>query len=279
MVLAVSSYPAVLEFHMQNLSALVALLLALAVASLVRGWLIFSGLLLALATVKPDTTTPVILWLLVWATGGKERRRLIWGFGGSMAILMASAQALSPGWIGRFLTAVREYPGYGTDPSILQVLFPQIIANLMLAALVAYLLVTCWRWRRATADSAHFGWTLALVTTTTLVAIPKLSAYNQVLLIPPLLVLLAQRGAIRSMGLMQRALAKAAFAGQGWQWATAVIISLLSLLISGQRIRAAELVPVYTLLAMPPLTLLAVVFATFSRQRQSESYSSASKNP
>lgn len=279
MVLAVSSYPAVLEFHMQNLSALVALLLALAVASLVRGWLILSGLLLALATVKPDTTTPVILWLLVWATGGKERRRLIWGFGGSMAILMASAQALSPGWIGRFLTAVREYPSYGTDPSILQVLFPQIIANLMLAALVAYLLVTCWRWRRATADSARFGWTLALVTTATLVAIPKLSAYNQVLLIPPLLVLLAQRGAIRSMGLMQRALAKAAFAGQGWQWATAVIISLLSLLISGQRIRAAELVPVYTLLAMPPLTLLAVVFATFSRQRQSESYSSASKNP
>jgi hypothetical protein len=269
MLLAVSSYPAVLEFHMQNLSALVVLLLALAVASLVRGWLILCGFLLALATVKPDTTTAVILWLLVWAMWRRERWRVIWGFTGTMAILLAGAQALSPGWMVRFLMAVREYPSYGTDPSILQVLFPPVIAKLMLAALVVYVLAACWRWRRAAANSDGFGWTLALVTTVTLVAIPKLSVYNQVLLIPALLVLLARREAIRSEGLIPRALAKAAFAGQGWQWATAVIISLASLFISGERMRAAVLVPVYTLLAVPPLTLLAVVFATFSGPRQS----------
>jgi hypothetical protein len=269
MVLAVSSYPAVLEFHMQNLQALVALLLALAVASLVRGWLILSGFLLALATVKPDTTTPVVLWLLVWATWRRERWPLIWGFTGSMAILLAAAQALSPGWIGRFLAAVREYPSYGTDPSILQVLFPPVIAKLVLAALVLYVLKTCWRWRRAAANSDSFGWILALVTTVTLVAIPKLSVYNQVLLIPPLLILLARRQSIASMGVAPRALAKAAFAGQAWQWAAAVIVSLCSLLISGERMRAAALIPVYTLLAMPPLTLLAVVSATFVRQRRS----------
>ncbi|MGO9646949.1 MAG: glycosyltransferase family 87 protein [Terriglobales bacterium] len=271
MVLAVSSYPAVLEFHMQNVQALVALLLALTVASLVRGRLVLSGFLLALATVKPDTTTPVVLWLLVWAAWRRERWRLIWGFTGSMAIMLAGAQAISPGWMERFLVAVREYPSYGTDPSILQVLFPPVIAKLMLAALVLYVLTTCWRWKRAAADSDGFGWTLALVITVTLVAIPKLSVYNQVLLIPPLLVLFAQRQAIASMGLMPRALAKAAFASQGWQWATAVIISFASLLISGERMRAAVLVPVYTLLALPPLTLLAVVSATFVRQRRSSS--------
>lgn len=279
MVLAVSSYPAVLEFHMQNLAALVALLLALAAASLVRGWLIFSGFLLALATIKPDLTTPVVLWFLVWATGNRERWRLIWGFAGTMAVLLAGAQAISPGWMGRFLAAVHEYPSYGTDPSILQVLFPPRFAQLVLVALVVYLLATCWRWRRAATDSDGFGWTLALVTAGTLVVIPKLAVYNQVLLIPPFLTLLAQREAIRSKGLMARALAKAAFVSQGWQWATAVIISLGSLLISGERMQATVQVPVYTLLATPPLTLLAVVLATFSRKRQSWSHTSSSNNP
>ncbi len=99
-------------------------------------------------------------------------------------------------------------------------------------------------------------------------AIIPVAAYNQVLLIPPFLALLAQRETIRSKGLMPRALAKAAFASQGWQWATAVIISLASLLISRERMQAAVELPVYTLLAVPPLTLLAVVFATFSRPRQ-----------
>jgi hypothetical protein len=279
MVLAVSSYPAVLEFHMQNLAALAAFLLALATASLVRGWLVLSGLLLALATIKPDLTAPVVLWLLVWATGSRERWRLIWGFAGSMAILLAGAQAVSPGWMGRFLAAVREYPSYGTDPSILQVLFPPVMAKLMLAALVLYLLAACWHWRRTAANSDGFGWTLGLVTAATLVVIPKLAAYNQVLLIPPLLVLLAQRETIRSMGLTTRALAKAAFAGQGWQWAAAAVVSLASLLLSTERMRTAVLVPVYTLLAVPLLALLAVIFATFSRQRQGSSYSSASRNP
>ena len=266
MVLAVSTYPAVLEFHMQNLAALAGFLLALAVACMVRGWLILGGFLLALATVKPDLTAPLVMWLLFWATGSKERRRLIWGFAGTMASLLAAAQAISPGWMSRFLAAVREYPSYGSDPSILQVLFTPPAAKLMLSALVVYALVTCWRWRSAAAASDAFGWTLSVVTAVTMVVIPKLAVYNQALLIPPFIVLFARRQAIGSMGLMTRALAKATFASQGWQWATAAVISLGSLAIPGERMRAAAQVPVYTLLALPPLTLLAVVFATFPRK-------------
>jgi anaerobic C4-dicarboxylate transporter len=78
---------------------------------------------------------------------------------------------------------------------------------------------------------------------------------------------------------MPRALVKAAFASQGWQWVAAVMVSGGSLLISKERMTGAALVPVYTLLAVPPLTLLAVVFATFSRQRAGLSYSSPSNNP
>jgi hypothetical protein len=65
MVLVVSSFPAVLEFHMQNLAALVIFFLA---AAAVRNWPALSGFLLALATTKPDTSGLMIVWLLLWAT-------------------------------------------------------------------------------------------------------------------------------------------------------------------------------------------------------------------
>jgi uncharacterized membrane protein len=67
MVLVVSSFPAVLEFHMQNLAALVIFFLA---AAAVRNWPALSGFLLALATTKtkPETSGLMIVWLLLWAT-------------------------------------------------------------------------------------------------------------------------------------------------------------------------------------------------------------------
>ncbi|MFZ0285432.1 MAG: glycosyltransferase 87 family protein [Terriglobales bacterium] len=256
-LLALGSYPAIEEYSQQNLTALVALFLAAAVAAIVSNKLILSGALLAMSTVKPDITLPVVLWLLVWAAVREERRRMIWGFVGCMAILLGGAQAISPGWMGQFFTAVREYPRYGTDPSVLQALFPRLVADLLSAALMVFLFVMCWRSRKAAADSDPFGWTLALVSAVTLVVIPKLAAYNQLLLIPALLVLLRHRG--RATSFLSRAFPKGAFACQIWQWSAAVVLSILSLLLTPRRLLGAAQLPLYTLLALPPLTLLAVM--------------------
>jgi len=269
MVLAVSSYPAVLEFHMQNLAALVALLLALAAAALVRGWLVLSGFLLALSTIKPQMSGLFVVWFVIWAAGRwPQRKRLVWSFIATMSALVLAATAMQPHWLWEFVAAVNAYGEYATDPSILYALLPGILRWIVAAALLSALLMLSWKWRNSVAGSREFGWALAWAAITTLTIIP-VAAYNQVLLIPPLLALLAQRETIRSKGLMPRALAKAAFVSQEWQWATAVIISLASLFISVEQVRAAVLAPVYTLLAVPPLTLLAVVFATFSRPRVS----------
>ena len=268
MVLAVSSYPAVLEFHMQNLAALVALLLALAAASLVRGWLLLSGFLLALSTIKPQMSGLFVVWFVIWAAGAwPQRKRLVWSFIATMSALVLAATALQPHWLWEFVAAANAYGKYAIDPSILYVLFPGILRWMVAAALLSALLMLNWKWRNSAAGSRESGWALAWAAIVTLTIIP-VAAYNQVLLIPPFLALLAQPET-RSKGLMPRALGKAAFVSQGWQWATAVIISLASLFISGERMRTAVLLPVYTLLAVPPLTLLAVVFATFSRPRES----------
>lgn len=54
-----------------------------------------------------------------------------------------------------------------------------------------------------------------------------------------------------------------AFACLLWQWATATILSLSSLLVGASRLQAAAEVPEYTLYALPLLTLLAVMATTF----------------
>lgn len=259
MVLAVSSLPAVMEFHMQNLAALVILFLAAAAAAAARNWLALSGFLLALATTRPDISLLMIAWLLLWATGRwRERKRLVWSFAATMAALFIGSEMVSPHWVGKFLMAVREYPKHGGDPIILQLFLP-VLAKLIAGALLCILSALCWRWRKAPAGTTQFGWALAWVASVTLAVIPKLAAYNQPLLIPALLVLLVHREAIWKARLLPRALAKGVLMCLLWQWGTAVILALCSLLVQPSSLQIAAGVPEYTLLALPPITLLAVV--------------------
>jgi len=258
-LLALGSYPAVEEYFQQNLTALVIFFLAAAAAAASRNWLTLSGFLLALATVKPDTTGLVILWFLLWVTGNwKQRNRLFWSFTVTMAALLLSTEAMSPGWISRFAAAVREYPAYGTDPNILQVLLRSQVAEFLGLVLIVLLIGICWRWRKAAPDSKQFGWALAWVAAVTLVVLPKLAAYNQLLLIPALLVLARGYSRFPSTGFLRRTMTKGAFACQIWQWLAATALSVCSLLFSAARLRAVAEAPMYTLLALPPLTLLAV---------------------
>jgi len=262
-LLALGSYPAVEEYFQQNLTALVIFFLAAAAAAASRNWLTLSGFLLALATVKPDTTGLVILWFLLWVTGNwKQRNRLFWSFTVTMAALLLSTEAMSPGWISRFAAAVREYPAYGTDPNILQVLLRSQVAEFLGLVLIVLLIGICWRWRKAAPDSKQFGWALAWVAAVTLVVLPKLAAYNQLLLIPALLVLARGYSRFPSTGFLRRTMTKGAFACQIWQWLAATALSVCSLLFSAARLRAVAEAPMYTLLALPPLTLLAVFSCT-----------------
>jgi hypothetical protein len=264
MVLAVGSFPAMQEFYMQNLSALVLFLLAAAAAASARGWLVLGGFLLALSTIKPQLSGFFILFFIIWSTGHwATRQRLFWSFFLSLLALIVGAERISPGWMSRFFMMIRAYLVFAADPSILRALLPAWMASAVIAAFVAFLILYCWKWRRAPAGSDHFGWALAWVAAVTLALIPKLAAYSQPLLIPTWLILLADREEIWKAGLVPRALVKSAFACQVWQWALALVLSLGSLLIPAARLRAAAEVPMYTSLASWPITLLAVAAATW----------------
>jgi len=262
-VLTLNTYPAILEFHMQNLAGLVIFLLAGAAALLACNYQLLSGFTLALATIRPEVSWLIIACFLLWAVADyAKRKRVIWSFAGTMLLLILAAEALLPHWIGQFFTAVRGYPAYGSDPNIFQIFLPSWLAKPAAAVLVGVVFVLWWRWRRATPGTAEFGWLLAWSAAVTLAILPKLAAYNQPLLIPALLMLLAEPQT-RS-GLLPRALRKGAFACQIWQWTVALALSLCSLVIPPVRLLPAAQWPLLTFLALPPITLLAVALRTFS---------------
>jgi hypothetical protein len=267
-LLAVSSSAGISSFYKQNLSPLIILFLAGAAACAVWHRLALSGLLLALATIKPQISVLFIVFFIVWTIGNwRGRQRLLWSFSATMLGLFAASEALLPHWLMEFAIAARAYEGYSGETSILRVMFPVFVAHLIAAVLLAAFLVLCWKWRRADAGSEQFAWAMAWAGSVTLVIVPKLSSYNHPLLIPALLVLIAQRQRIWKAGLLARAFTKGAFACQLWQWGTAFVLGVLSLVLSPAHVRLAAGLPQYTLFALSPVTLLAVMVSSFAVAR------------
>ena len=126
-------------------------------------------------------------------------------------------------------------------------------------------MVLLWRWKGSEEGSDTFRLGIAWAAAVTLSVLPKLAAYNQLLLVPALMVLLGRWQDILNGGLITRSIAKAALASQLWQWIAALGLAACSLAISPQWARSAAEAPLYTLLALPPLVLAAVALLTLSR--------------
>ena len=267
MVLAAGAYPSVMEFYQQNLAALVIFILAAAMASLARSWHALAGFLLALSTVKPEIGGLMIFWSLLWAAARwRKRYALIASFGVTLAALMVAAEIALPHWVSSFLGAIRDYQISDADLPITEVLLPRFAGRLATFGLICLLIILLWRWKGSEVGSKAFNLGIAWVAAVTLAVLPKLAAYNQLLLIPALIVLLGRWQDILNGGTITRSLAKAALASQVWQWIAALGLAVCSLAISPRLARSAAEVPLYTLLALSPLTLAAVALLTVSRR-------------
>jgi hypothetical protein len=189
-ILAVGWLPMVQGIKLQQLSLLVAGLIAASGACLVSGWFLCAGGLLALATIKPQLAWPVVLWLLVWAASDwRARRRVLVGFGIVMLLLFGGAQFLLPGWLRMFLSAIGEYHRYTQNQSVLVWMFGTVIGRILELASVLASAFYLWHLRREPAPRPGFGRAFALVMALTVVIVPMFAPYNQVLLIPAILIL------------------------------------------------------------------------------------------
>jgi hypothetical protein len=191
MVLMLGWLPVGQGIKLQQLSLLVAGLLAGCGACLAGGWLLLAGGLLALATIKPQLSWPLVFWLLFWAgSEWRSRRRFVLGFGLVMLLLLGGAQLILPGWLHLFAEAIEQYHRYTHNQSVLAWLFGAIAGRTLEAVSLLFCALCIWRMRREPATSAVFGRAFALVLALTVLIVPMFAPYNQVLLAPAILALL-----------------------------------------------------------------------------------------
>ena len=232
-LLMLGSVPAVQGLKLQQLTLLVAALLSGSVACIASGFLFCGGALLALATIKPQLTWLLAAWLILWSVADwRIRRRFLFGFAFFMALLLVGAEVILPGWLTMFVAALREYHQYTQNQSVLDQLAPWFDAGKLLAVLaIAISALTLSRLRRAPANVPHFGRAIALVTALTVLVMPMFSPYNQVLLLPAILLLVRDRRKLAfsaSRG-VRFVYAAGAFA-LSWQWIASLGLSAVYLI-------------------------------------------------
>ena len=271
MVLTLGSVPAVQGIKLQQLSLLVAALLAASGACLASGYLFSGGVLLALATIKPQLAWPVIAWLLVWALSDwKARRRLLVGFTATMGVLLVGAEIVLPGWWRMFLQAIRQYHQYTHNESVLDQLFNWMVGRFggdllaVLAVLMAGLAL--WTVRKQPASSPEFGRALALVVALTVLIVPMYAPYNQVLLLPAILSLVRERPALVLSSRAARIVYAAAALALAWQWIASIGLTVTWFASPVEALKMWKL-PFYATFTLPVLVFALALLGANHQQR------------
>ena len=255
--LTLGSFPVVQGLKLQQLTLVVGGLIAGSVVLLAGGRLLLAGILLALATIKPQLVLPLVAWLMVWACSDlRPRRNLLWGFGGTMALLLAGAQWLLPGWMGSFRAGLLAYRQYtGRPGSVLTSVTAPGWGAAFTVLIVLLLVFACWRARHDAVDSPAFALVSALVLVVTVVTIPMTAPYNQALLLPGVLLLVRNAASIRAQNDFTRAALILGGLVFSWPWLAALALSLASVAWPGATLERVWSAPLWTSMMTPVVVL------------------------
>ncbi|MBI3477266.1 MAG: DUF2029 domain-containing protein [Acidobacteria bacterium] len=251
-ILTLGSMVVLQALKLQQMTLLVAALLAIAFAVLKRGYPVAAGILLALATVKPQLICVLLFWMTIWTIGDWKRRyRWIVSLVLTMTVLCVAGEIWLPHWIPRFWQAARDYQLY-TDavPALDKLLLYPWSRFVELAAATGAGLAF-WRWRSVTADSEKFTVCMCLALATTLLLVPSYALYNQVLLIPAILLIVRDRLRIWKMGMAGKVFLFAVSLLLTWPWLSSTVLAGLSFVLPTDVIQKAWAVPGWTALTLP----------------------------
>ncbi|HEV2399228.1 MAG TPA: glycosyltransferase family 87 protein [Candidatus Sulfotelmatobacter sp.] len=252
-LLTINCWPAIQGLKLQQLSVLVAVLISAAMLALVRRHFLMAGTLLALATIKPQLVFLLVLWLGVWVIGNwRERQRALWSFAITMLLLIGAGELLLPGWIGEFRRAMKEYYRYtGGGISVLDVMLTPLWGRIAAALLVAMLLVVIWPNRRTAENTRAFQWSVCFTLTTTLLIIPMFAPYNQLLLLPSLMMAVRASRELWAKGRVSRFFVSITAVSVLWPFVTGTALVLALAFLPGQTVQKAWDLPFYTSFAIP----------------------------
>jgi len=251
-VLLLGSFAVGQGLYLDQLTLLVCFLIAAACAALASGMLLLAGILLAVATIKPQITLPVLAWFALWAISDwGRRRRFLLGFAATMMVLLAGAEWLLPGWFGRWRGAVHAYFVYTNARSLVEVLLGRHSGLLACAAIMAFVAVTCWLVRREPAASQGFNIGLLVVLAADLLIKPTFPLYDGIVLLPVILWLWTRWEVIREQSRPARFLYWVSVFLVAWQWVGALALTTVSLFHSSSAAQRFPYLPVPSLFAFP----------------------------
>lgn len=256
LLLVLSSYPAIQGIKLQQLSLLVSGLIAGAVVLLSGGYFALAGVLVGVATIKPQLTLPLTGWLLLWAVGDwRSRQRFVWGFLGTMIVLLGGAEILLPGWMGQFRHALAAYREYADAESLLDVLATPAGGHLLTLLIALATAIASWRLRHEPQGSALFTYFTAAVLAVTVVIMPKFAPYNQLLLLPAVFILLRDWDGQWRKTLVARFLSLIAVLVVAWPWLAAIGLTAASFFLPAEQVQRAWALPIRTSLVIPLVVL------------------------
>jgi len=264
-VFTLGSFPAVQGIKLQQLSLLAAAILAGSAACVASGFLLAGGALLALATIKPQLAWPLVAWLLFWAIcNWRARRKLVYGFGVGMALLLGGAEIVLPGWWRMFAAAVGKYHRYTQNQSVLDELLPGVYTG-KIAAVAAVLgcVWLVWKFRNKPVGEAGFGMAIALITALTVLIVPMYAPYNQVLLLPAVLAITRDRTSL-SHSRSIRFVYAAGVIALAWQWLASLSLIAIFFFLPTLALTAWKW-PIFSTFAIPVL-VFALIFIDVLRQ-------------
>jgi hypothetical protein len=265
-VFTIGSLPVMQGLKLQQMTLLVAALVAIALALLASDRPIGAGIALALATIKPQLVWLLLFWLMIW-TLADWRRRYRWAasFLFTMAILCAASEWYLPHWIPRFLQAVREYPSYTDAVSTLDKLVPAPWGWMPRALAAAATVHIGWKNRRLAEDTPAFAATVSLTLAVTVIVIPSYALYNQVMLLPALLMLVRDRQLLWNRNRMSRVLLSLVAVLLLWPWLVGIVLAGLSFVLPVGTVEAAWAVPLWTVLPLPVVVAALVLMMSYRR--------------
>ena len=256
LLLTLGSFAALQGVKLQQLTLVVAALVAACAALLTAGQFFAAGMLLAIATIKPQLVALLSAFLMLWSwSDWRKRRGLFWGFILTLSLLFLGAQWLLPGWVGDFWQALRRYQQYTGGQSRLDVLLGSALGKGTAAALVLGLALVSFRARQAAENTEDFILVFAAILVTTLLVMPNFAPYNELLLLPAILLIAREIGNHRRPKGF-RTLAAATGFFLSWGWIAAVGLTVASLFVPASSLQQAWAIPLWSEFAIAPSVLV-----------------------
>lgn len=233
-LLTLGCFAAVQGLKLQQLSLLVAFFIAASLVLLSREKLISAGLVMSLATIKPQLTVVLVLWLMAWAVfRWRARWKFAISFLAGFAALSTSAEILLPGWLWKFAGAVSAYERYAASGPLLTQMLPFPMAVLVMAGVSIALAAVCFRARHVESSDSRFIVLTAASLAITLLLIPMYPPHYQLLLLPGIFLLVRNWRELWARGIAGKALLASVAVPLGWSWASAIALAAASFFTPG----------------------------------------------